>query len=173
MLRRVGREGFFLNVAASPEAQHTERLRIMRVPCFVLTSSCEDKVPILGLVGRPLSKCKSPAVQRVMPVARLGSEALLIASLIAWASAHYVERQPQSPNHFDTVGQTNFQGGHPCITRPTIASASTIDEVLAPPAGLASRRRAWPDPCLSLRAACRSCAPPSRAPTRSRPSVPG
>lgn len=57
---------------------------------------------------------------------RAGSAACL---LIAAASAHYVERQPQSPNHFDTVGQVNFQGGHACKTRPTIAAASTLDEV--------------------------------------------
>jgi hypothetical protein len=49
--------------------------------------------------------------------------------LLAAAAAHYVERQPQSPNHFDTVGQVNFQGGHACLTRPTIASASTEEEL--------------------------------------------
>jgi hypothetical protein len=65
--------------------------------------------------------------------------------LIAATSAHYVVRTPQAPNHFDTVGQVNFQGGHACKTKPSIASASSIPEVrakLAAPTG----PRAQPPP---------------------------
>eukprot|EP00962_Isochrysis_galbana_P041988 scaffold15582_cov104-Isochrysis_galbana.AAC.4 len=99
---------------------------------------------------------------------------ILACLLIAATLAHYVVRNPQDPNHFDTVGQVNFQGGHACKTKPKIGSASSIAEVhaqLAAP-GPSSRRRASSHTCLSPRAARRSCAPPSRTPIRSRRSVP-
>jgi hypothetical protein len=51
--------------------------------------------------------------------------------LIVAASANYVVRGPQDPNHFDTVGQVNFQGGHACLTKPKIASVSNEAELRA------------------------------------------